>query len=230
MSNFSSLKKGLEKHINKEFHNLIRTSEASEQIVVSTHLSTDCTDQVLRSREEEYYSLCLPKNLFTKRSLIKYAILSWFLPPLTQFELQEILRSKARAQHYIEIESYIYSYELCALAIYLETDYSQNDVFGNILQEGNMVNGFDLSGKKKKVNSRDYCFLNLNRKSRIRRPQRKRGYNDHGSSASLQTKVIKKLNQEYGSQKSYQRELELTSYHLQTENRILMLLSILESV
>jgi hypothetical protein len=174
----------------------------------------------MEERDKKEIFINYPK-LSTKRDLVKYSILSWFLPPYTRFELQEVLRQKALAHRYFEVEVYLHSKELCAGALYLETDYRLNDVFGNILQKGIFCWTKTLLGSRVKVKNKDFCFLKLKNKQKPKHPQRKRGYNDHGSLPTDQERYYKKVNEEYGNLHYLEYEEKKTIFLLRQQNRIL---------
>jgi len=157
----------------------------------------------------------LVPRAFTRRSLLKYAILSWYLPEVSRFELQEYLRRTAERINYPELTIYINSREICFSALFLEYDYRKNDLFGNILQPGvyiwknntllssEYLEFRDLSESEKKVFSKE---KDLRSKTAVpdqillipvhpRKPKKKvfrRGYNDHGSRPELDVAIARK--------------------------------------
>lgn len=123
--------------------------------------------------------LKIPK-LYRKKDLVKYAILSWYLPEWTKFELQEFLRQKSAQLHFPEVGSYIYSKEVMLASLYRENDYKKNDLFGNILQKGVFVWQQTSSGRIR-IKQPDLCFISTKRRKKARPKVYRRGYNDHGS-------------------------------------------------
>lgn len=219
MSNFSQFERGLKKHILKTFARELKLSEAEEEDIIATHLQKDLSDTTLiRSKKE--IKIKFP-NLRTEAHLVKYSILSWFMGPLTRFELQEILRTKAVAQRYEKVEVYLHSYETCAAALFLEIDYKLNDVFGNILQRKILEYTRDESGRKYKREVNDTFSLYLVELWNPKSTQRKRGYNDHGSSPTTQEKFWRQTNKEYGEMIHLQVELNKHKFLHRSHNRVL---------
>jgi hypothetical protein len=178
------------------------------------------TNWYLREKE---INLCYPK-LFAERDLVKYSILSWYLPPHTAFELQEVLRNKASKFRFEKLEVYLQSKKLCLLALFLRTDYSLNDIFGNILRNKTWVYFLNiLTHKKEKMEVSDFCYLKLTKRPRPKWIERKRGYNDHGSTPSERAKVQRILNRDYGDQVFLEYERKRTEFQLLSKNRVLLL-------
>lgn len=222
---FEKFRIDLEKFIIKNFSELCQTAEVREKDIISKHLQPNFIDELdVQENEGTDYLLNIPR-FFKKREILKYCILSWFVPFLTQFEVQEYLRRKARALNYHEIEIYLHSKELCAFTLYREYDYSLSDVFGNILKKGVSVIRKDLKNKKIRVHCKDFLFLTIRRNPIAIKPERKRGYDDHGSLPSESEKSLRITNEEYGSIEYLNVLRKRSDFSLLQSNRVLMIFS-----
>jgi len=176
--------KGLDKHVKKTFARLLKQSEAESQVLVSTSLEIDSKGDFSREKIGSEVRINLPK-LFKKTDIIKYCILSWFLDPWTQFELQEFLRRKCAQMRFFEVETlYLYSKDLMLYTLFRENDCTLGSLFGNILQPGVFVNNYYQTpeGPKKIRKKRaDFCNLSIQLRKRPTEPVYRRGYKDKGS-------------------------------------------------
>lgn len=227
---FIQFKYGLEKHISKTFSNLLLRSEAEEQAVITKHLQpTESSNGGMIEKGLEL-QIKIPR-VFRKRDLIKYSILSWYVPSLTQFELQEILRQKSVQLHLPEIQSYLYSKEVMLATLYLEIDYNKNDLFGNILQNGiyNFIRTDD--GKRKKIKIKDQIILSTKHRNKPRKKVYRRGYNDHGSLPPFDEVERRKVLRESESLSILQARIELqrTYEKITASNRIMKGLEFLKT-
>lgn len=219
MNSYIQFCKGLDKHINKTFATLLKQSEAENQAVISKHLEAQ-SKKVLEVQEiGEEITLRVPR-LFKKEYIIKYSILSWYLDPWTQFELQEFLRKKCTQLGFFEIEAlYLYSKELMLYTIFSENDCSHGSLFGNILQPGVYENITVISPEKTKklrVKKSDFIFLSLKQRKPPKKKVYRRGYNDHGSMPPWDKKARTEANMllDY-----YERELERQRSQLHSKNK-----------
>ena len=220
MSNFDQFQKGLDQHILRTFHVFLTECEAEDQAITSKHLQFDQGElKGELSREKEEIRLKFPK-IFSRKNLLKYSILSWYMPFLTRFELQEVIRRKAEAAQFSEIKIYLHSKKVCAFALFRETDYSLNNVFGNILQKGIFINLKDDFNKNHRIKSKDFCYLTLQRKPKVLIAERKRGYNDHGSLPSDSERNYKEVNRVYGNLHFLEIEQKRLNFQILSDIRL----------
>lgn len=198
---YNQFKVEVERNIRKTFKTLIKDSEAAEEAVVTKHQKISgslesVTDWDYDTKESIFflenpieYKLSFPRT-YNKRALIKYAILSWFLPTHTAWELRESISKRAREKQFWEIGCYTYSFDCCLQALFQEVDLSHSDLFGNILKNNtspvrhkiSSAQGKDVLEKseiKKWVT--DFCILDLAIPAKEKTRVYRRGYNDHGS-------------------------------------------------
>lgn len=183
-TSFQKFEEECEKWILTTFREMLNSSEASEQAILSKPLQLFFSrrKKVNRVEVNSDISIKYPK-LFSSRSLIKYAILSWYLPPYTQILLQEVLEVKATRLHFPEVKSYLYSKKYMLANLYLETDYKHSEIFGNLLTKGVQNNIRTSEGEKRRITATDSVLLVLCNSSTAKRKVRRRGYNDQGSRA-----------------------------------------------
>jgi len=142
-----------------------------------------------QSEDPVIFKVNIPK-IYSNRFLKKYAIISWFLPTYTQWELREVLRQRAIEKQFPELGSYLQSKKCCLMTLYLQTDLTHSDLFGNLLKTNTSFqkitikkdpeNGDSENGTKK-VPVTDFCTLALVRPAKAKPKVFRRGYNDHGS-------------------------------------------------
>lgn len=210
-SDFLNFKEGLEKHIQLRFHSLLVQCEASELVVTNTLRTLKFRDaKGIHDLQFEPFEIKLRINRpLQQGQILQLAILSWWCPPLTQFELQESLRKECTSNLSIfDYQIYLESKELCLAALFLETHVSKRTLFGNILTGKYRV-------RQRVPGEKTITFLkNLKVQLEIelyREPRKKvyrRGYNDHGSLPPTDTVGIRKLNEEIS-----------TSLHLELEKK-----------
>jgi len=241
LSDFLTFCSELDKQVRLKFFNLIERSEAEEQAVISKHLKL-LEDGLGETSEEEdwkspnpmWFEIRLPRN-FSKNFLIKYALLSWYLPEITSFELREIIRKRATEKGFFELASYCHSKKLCSLAFFREIDLTKSELFGNIIQEGSIeISKFSDpdSGqlKTKRIRIPDFCFLVLRSPQRATPRVFRRGYNDHGSTTPDDRKGRNDYKLDWRStQEQNIIELRRMEFSLQEQNRILELLRVSET-
>lgn len=231
---FPNFVKGLEKHIDKVFGQLLQNSCARNLDVVSKHLEnrTLGIEKDINQWNNSEIRLSIPK-IFKKDYILKYAILSWYLDPHTRFELQEFLRNRCTQQSLFEFKFlYLESKELLLYTLYRENDCKHGHLFGNILQPGvyetikyNLPDGSPEEIRRVK-DDRFVLFEYIQPKTK--KPAFKRGYNDHGSQAPDDVKVRRQLNE---SIYSYEKELEKQNSILLAKNKQLKFISeILEGI
>jgi len=125
-----------------------------------------------------------------ERTLACLAILSWYLPDLTRFEVQEYLRRKTREHEQYHLQAYLQTKELMIHCLHMEYDYSRNDLFGNILVPRGTAGQILPASMENKMQI--YIFLGT--KPEPRSSQRKRGYTDHGSRADISVRARREAN------------------------------------
>lgn len=208
-----NFKKGLEKHIEKTFASLLKEARAEEQAVITKHLKL-LEESSVKTKKQPHHEIVLQfPRLFSVRNIIKYAVLSWWLPDWTRIELQEVLRIKALKLDYPEVGAYLYSRELCIFALYRETDCSHSDLFGNLLQNGVFENINTAEGSRR-IKKPDLIRLKIKFDPSPLRVNRKRGYNDHGSYSSISERARKVADQSAGQ--ALQLEIELKRLQIET--------------
>lgn len=223
---------GLEQRIHSVFGPLLNSVAAQEQTVISKQ-----SYALAQSFDYPELSGCeirvkYPK-LFSKRNLIKYSVLSWWLTPIAKFELQEILQKKAIQLHFPEIQSYLYSRECMMASLFLENDLKHEDLFGNLLTNGIYENIVDTNGKHKRLHKSDFVTLYLQFRKKPNAKVFRRGYNDHGSMADPDKKAIRDEEYIELSTKQYELELQRTKESLLSKtliNEMLIFLNELEGI
>lgn len=210
---------GLEKHIFRTFGTVFQEIAAEEQAVISKHL--EALDQSLEqpSKAGSEIRLKIP-TLASKRNLLKYAILSWYIPEVTRWELQEFIRNRAISLHFPEVAAYCYSKEVMTYLLYSENDLKHSDLFGNILQRGIYIYHKDSSGDRVKVKIDDFVSLTLKYRSKPKKKVFRRGYNDHGSLADSSKKAIQEEEGKELGQQQLEIELRRVTEKLQLSNLI----------
>lgn len=213
---FQNFKKGFENHLHKcdALQRILKSAEASEKVVIDTLCSQSYvkkekkktrTDKDLPSRSFDLLDLTYEIQLditrpLNRRSLLNYIVLSWELPPLSRFELQESLRALCTQQlQFYSYQIYLESKELMLAALYRETHVSQRTLFGRVLDFRNHRKvGKDEQGKPKFVVEDLKCKLRVRVNFPSKRSEtRRRGYNDHGS---LAREDIRKLREEIATE------------------------------
>jgi len=240
---FNSFCAEVEKAIRTTFHAFLQQSVADELAVTSKHLRLqemiDSGPKKKKKNEESDFGLTpgpiwfevrLPR-CYSKRFLIKYSILSWFLPELTAWELRETIRRRASEKQYYEIECYIYSKDCCMLALFQEVDLRHSDLFGNLLKSSYTYirPTFDKQQEatlsqqdrvKRKV--ADFCSLLLVRPKKSLPKTFRRGYNDHGSKAPDDVRIRREEFQKdiFNTLEHEEIELRKVRFALQQRTRI----------
>lgn len=228
-SDYIQFYKGLEKHVKKTFGELLESSAAEEQDVLaklqnpSTWTDSDVVEPNLEIR------LVYPK-IFSERTWVKFAVLSWFVNPATQFELQEVLRKKGEQLKIRNFKSYLESKKLMVFTLFLEANFRSNDLFGNILQPGTMENYRDSEGKKKRVLRKDVLKLTLQRPKKAKKKVFRRGYNDHGSLPAADERARRLADEFAGTIEHRILELERNSWKLTIQNDLLSIEKLFEEV
>lgn len=212
-SNFIKFCNELDNWLLKQFPTVFaKNTVAVEEAIIAKHLQSSFKEEEdipeLRTTND-YFKIRIP-DVHSKRSLLKYCILSWSLPPLARFELQEVLRKRSQQHHFFELISYLQSKEVCYCLLFLETDYRLNDVFGNILQPRSNIWVKTPSGGRQRISVPDEIILELRHQPTPRRKIRRRGYNDHGSMADDSERARRKAleEDEFLTKKHYLMELQ----------------------
>lgn len=208
--------KGLDKHIAKTFGTFIKHSCAENQAIVSKHLEA----RVARIKDgDTIYNnstlrIEIPK-VFSKRYILKYSILSWYLDPYTQFELQEFLRKICTNRKELFDIRFLYldSKEIMIYTLFRENDCSTSHLFGNILTNGvyEQLHYKSPEGKslKKKVFTQDKIKIYEYLQPKAKKLAFKRGYDDHGSLTPEDEKGRKKANMESNAfEKEVEKQIE----------------------
>lgn len=116
---------------------------------------------------EEFY-LVYPKDFRLLRAL---SIVQWYLPEEFHYriwlDLTDMTFSHLNDKQNLELRILLTSKEICQKYLYETNRYTGNEIFGNILN--NDLRDLEKILKVKK------------RSTKIRKTQRRRGYNDHGS-------------------------------------------------
>jgi len=240
-SKFENFVVQVETVVRKNFQELIKSTEASEKAIVAKH--SELSGRNNKSRGLRYhtgrtkkfysdsisYSIKIPRS-YSKRFLIKYAILSWYLPTFSSWELRETLRQRAKEKLYYEIDSYLYSYDCCNLALFQQVDLSHSDLFGNLLKETHTfirpstkmtTEPLDNRGSRK-VKVRDSVTLRIHVQGYSKPKARRRGYNDQGSKAPDDKRILREEIQKdwFNTWKNEEIELRRTQYSSQSRARI----------
>jgi hypothetical protein len=200
--------KGLDSHIQKTFAGLLKKSTADDQAFVAKHLQIEPYFELDGSLINSEIRIKTPP-LNSPRTILKYAILSWYLPDLSRFYLQEKLLQQTIRNHFWQIRVYLRSQKDCRIALLAELDYKLNDIFGNILQPGVHINRIAPDGSKYRENCPDLIKIGLQRPNRPKRTIRRRGYKDHGSLPDASTRAIRKGLQEDENLRLEQLKIEL---------------------
>jgi hypothetical protein len=167
---------------------------------VAKHLHLEVADYGLELMQNRQIRLKMPK-LQGERTLVCFAILSWYLPEITRWEVQEYLRKKTREHNILNLESYLQTKELMLFCLYREYDYTHNDLFGNILVPRGKQGEILPRGSNKQPLE---ISLYLCERPKPKTTERKRGYTDHGSAADISVRARKEANQG-----TYEEQLEI---------------------
>ena len=229
LQDFILFSKGLEKHILKTFSPLLESSAAEEQDVIAKSLDSSSSRKARLLEPNLEIRLIYPK-IFSERVWIKYCILSWFVGPYTQFELQEVLRKKGDQLKVQNYESYLESKDLCFFSLFLELNVKHSDLFGNILQPGVTENARDSEGKKIRLNKKDVLKLTLRSQPKAKKKVFRRGYNDHGSLPAADERARREANEFKGSQEQWNLELEKQNWKFAVHLNLLATQKLLEEV
>jgi len=192
---FVRFSKDLERFITKLFRELLDTLVAEEEVINNPPL--DFTGKGSQRKTEDWK---LERQLTFKwvrpqcqYDIIQYAVLSWYLPFRYQFEVQESLGDMCQKNmNYFNLQIYLESKEFMLKALFLETIVTKRALFGNILtgyiQKERYIgkDGRYHRGQKKLRVSLSWI---LPRKSIP--SKRKRGYNDHGSLAPKDLRILR---------------------------------------
>jgi hypothetical protein len=181
---FQDFNKGLENYIQLIFSSTLQQCEASEQVVTNTLQSLEFrTSDGKHDLRYEPFEIKLRVNLpLQKNQLLQLCILSWWMPPITKFELQEFLRKSCRQNlNFFDYQIYLNSKELCLAALFLETHVSKRTLFGNILTGKYMLRQKDSTGRKLVSKHKLKVLLEIELHKKPRKKEYRRGYNDHGS-------------------------------------------------
>ena len=181
-----------------------------------------------------YWEIDVPK-LNSSRQILKYIILSWYLEePVSQFCLQERLRERCTQLKLFDYrELLLYTKELFLYALFRDPDLIKNDLFGNILTPGVYENfhypeATDKDGTFRKSSKRrkkvpDRIVLKVVRQKKASKSAFKRGYNDHGSMATISEKARREANTD--PIEHLARELEISTLLIATKAKQMRLLS-----
>jgi len=233
----------IRRNIGKTFQYLLEKSEAEEQAAVTKHLQLTGALESIPFKDiddgkhlpkyqslQRSFVLVMPRT-YRKRDLIKYAILSWFLPEITSWELRETIRARALEKQFWEIGCYTYSLDCCMMALYQEVDLSHSDLFGNILKNNvswiktvldkSLTNEEIKEVKMKRYPVIDFCHIELRTIAKSRPKQRRRGYNDHGSRQPIHRSGLGKYSRDYQLDLLQEQvELRRAQFLLLQRNRI----------
>lgn len=215
---------GLEKYINANFSSELKRSAAEEQAVIAKSLGLSSKESNEIPEVNSEVRLVYPK-IFSWRVWIKFAVLSWFLKPYSQFELQQVLEKKAAQLRIQNYQSYLYSFDLCCVALLTSPEVSTNDLFGNILQPGTREWILTAEGKKMRVSKPDLIILTLRSQRKPKKKVFRRGYNDHGSLPAADQIARRSANISSDSEQ-YQIELERNNFELTAQCDLLKTLKI----
>lgn len=181
-------KRSLEKFVRTKpnLRNLIVDCAASELAVTNTlckgfTIYSEQRVDLTRNPYEIFLRISRPLNA---KTLLQYCILSWYLPDLSKFELQESLRKECTQNlDFYDYQIYLMSEDLMLAALLQETHVSRRTLFGNILTGTMSVKMLGTDGTSK-VRQRPLILrLGIKVSPEPRRKIRRRGYNDHGSRA-----------------------------------------------
>lgn len=218
---FEQFKKGFEKFLqtSTRLQEVLNSAAASELVVTNTHLQGFIqVDGKRRQLSEINYEHRLRiSRPFNSQLFLQYAILSWYLPPISRFELQESLRNYCTHDlNYWDYQIYLESQDLMMAAIFRETHVTHRTLFGNILT-GYYFQKVTENGKTRTIKSKVRIKLTIEVPSRTRPKVYRRGYNDHGSSAPEDKKILRRELETEGNKIQSEIELErlnrAISYH-----------------
>lgn len=181
MSSYANFCNEVERHISEIFGDSLRKSEAEEEAVISKPF------QLTDGGKEDHYDAWRnygykigPVPALRRNNWILLAILSWYLPEVTGWELREYLLTRNKELRVKEMESYLQTKNLMLFNLYKEYDFSHSTIFGNILKP-RKSNG-DPNRRRKTWYQNTLCIkLISNRRPKPTKANRKRGYHDHGS-------------------------------------------------
>lgn len=199
MISLSEFQDSLQKRLKAIFHQTIEKSLAEEQGLIAKHFNLEVEGYGLKLMRNNEVRLKIPKCQ-KRRTLTLLAILSWYLPDLTRFELQEYLRRKAVEHEFYFLSSYLRTLELMIYSLYREYDFTRSDLFGNILVSRSQSGRICPSGTGNSLK----IFVYLQAKRPEIRAQRKRGYTDRGSTADISTKARREADMG-----TYEEQLEI---------------------
>lgn len=191
MVSFEAFEENLRNHVLTNFRSLLEQSKAEEAVTIAKHLNVSSNADFDLSVNREI-RLHLKVDRFSQRNITMLSILSWFLPEITRWELQESMRFRIKMNNMVGAESYLYSYNLCVFKLYRMDDYTHSDIFGNIL-DPRVLQGAVLGDRKSFRRLRVWLYLPW--KQRPETGERKRGYNDHGSLANASSQARNEANQ-----------------------------------
>lgn len=115
---------------------------------------------------EDYEIIVRNNKLISLRGL---AVLSYYVPEILGWKIREVLEKKLyklNSKDQLRLSSLLINKESMLVFLYETQEFSSNEIFGNLLREGL------LELKRLKIYRPTY---------KIKRPQRKRGYDDKGS-------------------------------------------------
>jgi len=209
----------LERRCQELFRPVVEKAAASELVVVSKHLKSLNEDwEGPDVNQEIRLFLRVPK--FSKRRILRLCILSWYLPEVTRWELQESLRSKMKETNLLQMGSYLHSKQLCLFKLYLEDDLTHNDLFGNLLVKNYKVREPN-SNKIRFIEVREEVFLYLWTRPKPKKKEFKRGYNDHGSLADTsETARRDAVNWQLQSEMAWENSLRKANREITFQNNI----------
>lgn len=221
MLNLKSFETELRKNVSKNFGPLLKSAVASEQAVIAKHLNPSSEEEFDSSTNWEIKLHISGLRNFSRRRLMCLIILSWFLPEITRWELQESLRAKLKEQNLFEWSSYIHSYELLVFKLANEDDFTLSDLFGNVLKSITCVRESDPQKFKSTLKGLKIHIF-LGNKPKPKKKVFRRGYNDHGSEADPSQKARTEELQNEGTQFVLEEELRKTIREHRFSNQILI--------
>lgn len=155
------LNKGIEKMYSKLTKSL-DSGLLTGQVVVET----DTFGRILYKHQNEF-----DFRKFGDDELFVLTILSWYLPEWIAILLQEQLRESWTTEKSELKSAMLSSKEMMLSTLQIQEYYNGNDLFGNLLR---------VNGKVLKNIALNLRFM-PNPVGRVKKPTRRRGYNDHGS-------------------------------------------------
>jgi hypothetical protein len=225
--NYLRFLNGLDKRIQEKFSVFLEMCKTEDLAVITKLLAEESLDH---EAELKYIRsdpvLVLPK-LSNRREMMKYAILSWWMPEYTGFNVRQDLLQRGRRYSFPEIEVYLQSKEICVLALMRRTDFQLNDLYGNILipEVTKKITLEDGTVWKKQVP--DWLSYSFKKPRRARKAQRKRGYNDQGSLPTNLQKDQKIIRYEESQDLIIEYERRIATERYLVLTRILILKEIL---